>query len=422
MLKSKENLISYIAEVCDTIVLDGNKCKKLYKYANEKYDIPKGMLSDIVTKRMQMEQVSNFVLFILLESLSNIFKDDAKQVQGVDKFFTMQEAKAFRQAKYEVDKIKFPIIFKMIQVTDDQWVGNIDVKMLMKLRQAQLINYNVNAQRTMQRVIQGGKESYKISLNHKAVKEIQSSLEKNEFIPNTITLNIPAETENDFYYDADKCELVINSIEHLDVSDGFHRFIAMSQENDINAAFNYQMELRIVNWNEDKAKQFIYQEDKKTFMKKVDRESMNMNKAANIVATRLNEDVRCNIKGLISRNEGVIPFAEFAELIDYFYFKGTAKEKERTVTIQAVKELSNNFNVLTEYYTELLEHKMEWKTLLVAMFCFNYFKDKDVDPDTMCKVIMQVSNIDMSGNKKLNNKVPRKALMDEIKKYVEDVL
>jgi hypothetical protein len=90
------------------------------------------------------------------------------------------------------------------------------------------------------------------------------------------------------------------------------------------------MELRIVNFTEDKAKQFIWQEDQKTQMRKIDSKSMNMNSSANIVVTRLNENVRCNLKGLISRNEGTIPFGELAELVDYFYFKGISKEKEGT--------------------------------------------------------------------------------------------
>jgi len=421
MLKDKKTLEQYLDKQCDRIVTDNEKCKLIYAYANETYDIPKGIVSDLVSKRMPMAEASEFVLFILLDSIHNVLRDD-KDIQGVDKFYTFQEAKHYRISKYEVAKIKFPLVFKMVQVADDQWVGKITVDTLMKLRQAQLINYNVNAQRTMQRIVKGDKESYKITLNQKAVEGISKSFEENAFIPNTITLNIPMETDFDFHYDEEDCAFIIKSLEHFDVSDGFHRYIAACQTKDKNHNFDYPLELRIINFTEDKAKQFIWQEDQKTKMRKIDSNSMNMNKAANIVVTRLNENVRCNLKGLISRNESIIHFGELADLVDYFYFKGVGKEKERSVTIQAVKELTDNFNMLTEYNTEYLEHRMNYRTLLVAMFCFDYFKD-DKDETRMCEIIEKVAKeIENSDSKKFLNKAPRKSLMNEVEKIVKEVM
>ena len=358
----------------------------------------------------------------LFDSIYNVCKNNGKKdIQGVDVYYTMKEAKHYRTSKYESDNIKFPLVFKMFQVTDDQWIGKITVDMLMKLRQAQLLNYNVNAQRTLTRVVKGDKESYKITLNQKAVNEIQNSFENNEFIPNTITLNIPMETEYDFYYDESSCSLIINSLEHLDISDGFHRYISACQLRDINPDFDYPMELRILNYTEDKAKQFIYQEDKKTFMKKIDSRSMNMNRAANIVVTRVNENIRCNLKGMINRNDGLIHFGELADLVDYFYFKGITKEKERSVSMQAIKELTDNFNFLTEYDEKYLEQKMSYRTLLVVMFCFDYFNDKD--KTEMCNVIEKVSvTVENSDNKKFANKTPRKNLMSEIEEIVKGAM
>jgi hypothetical protein len=421
MLKSKQSLEQYLAELCDRIVLDNDKCKDIYNYANKTYGIPKGLVSDLVTKRMEMSEVSEFVLFILLDSICNINKN--KGLQTIDKFYTMQEAKYYRTSKYEVKKIKFPLVFKMVQIAEDQWTGKITVDMLMQLRQAQLINYNVNAQRTMQRVVRGDKESYKITLNQKAVENIQTSFENNSFIPNTITLNIPMETDFDFYYDEESCSLIIKSLEHLDVTDGYHRYIAACQTKDKNQSFDYPMELRIVNFTEDKAKQFIWQEDQKTKMRKIDSNSMNMNSAANIVVTRLNENIRCNLKGLISRNDGIIPFGEFAELVDYFYFKGIGKEKEKSTIIRAVKELTDNFNMLTEYNMEYLEHKMSYKTLLVAMFCFDYFKDDDANNSNVCEIIERAAReINNSTNKKFQNKTPRRSLMVEVEEIVKGAI
>lgn len=421
MLKDKKALEQYLDQQCDRIVVDNDKCKSIYTYANETYDIPKGIVSDLISRRMTMSEASEFMLFILLDSMHSVLKED--KIQGIDKFYTMQEAQYYRKSKYEVEKIKFPLVFKMIQVENDQWVGKIDVKTLMRLRQAQLINYNTNAQRTMSKIVKGDKEIYKITLNQKAVSEIADAYTHNTFIPNTVTLNIPIESDSEFYYDNDTNSLIIKSLDHFDITDAFHRYIAASQVSDLNNDFNYNMELRIVNFTEDKAKQFIYQEDKKTPMRKIDSNSMNMNKAANIVVTRLNENVRCNLKGLISRNEGIIHFGELAELVDYFYFKGVGKEKERSVTIKAVAELTNDFNMLTEYNTKYLEHKMNYKTLLSAMFCFDYYRNNNIDNTKMCEVIEKIAKVmENSDNKKFQNKTPRKSLMTEVEKVMKGVI
>ena len=421
MLKARQSLEQYLIDKCDKIVLDNDKCKEIYSYANQTYEIPKGLVSDLVSKRVNMSEVSEFVLFIMLDSICTAEKKD-KVMSTLNKYYTEQEVRHYKKSKYEVDKIKFPLVFKMIQVSDDQWTGKISIDMLMKLRQAQLVNYNVNAQRTMQKVVKGDRESYKITLNQKAVDSIQESFENESFISNTITLNIPMETDYNFYYDEESCSLIIKSLEHFDITDGYHRFIAACRVKDKNPKFDYPMELRIVNFTEDKAKQFIFQEDQKTKMRKIDSNSMNMNNAANIVVTRLNENIRCNLKGLISRNDGIISFGELAELVNYFYFKGVGKEREKTVILNTIKELTYNFNTLTEYNTDYLEHKMHFRTLLTAMFCFDYFREHD-DKEKMCEVIEKVSDmIKNSDNKKFQNKIPRKSLMTEVELFVKEVL
>ena len=421
MLKDKKALEQYLDVQCGKIVFDNDKCKLVYVYANETYDIPKSIISDLISKRKSMSEVSEFVLFILLDSMNNALENT--RIEGIDEFYTEQEVQYYRKSKYENSTIKFPIIFKAVEIDDSQWIGKIDIKTLMQLRAAQLINYNTNAQRTMQKVVKGDRESYKITLNHKAVREIAKGYEQNTFIPNTITLNMPVEIDPEFYYDEDSCSLVIKSLDHFDITDGYHRYIAACQVSDLNNDFNYNMELRIVNFTEDKAKNFIFQEDQKTKMRKVDSNSMNMNKSANIVVTRLNENIRCNFKGLISRNEGIISFGELAELVDYFYFKNATKEKERTISMQAVKELTDNFNMLTEYNFEYLERKMSYKTLLAAMFCFDYFKINNYDKSNICEVIEKTAEeLAKSDNKKFQNKTPRKSLMIEVEKIVKGVM
>lgn len=419
MLKSKESLGQYLGEQCDIIVLDNDICKGIYTYANETYDIPKGIIADLMSKRMGMSDASEFVLFILLDSIHNVLRD-RREILGVDHFYTMKEAKHYRLSKYEVEKIKFPLVFKMIEVENDQWIGKIDVKTLMLLRNAQLISYNENTQRTLQRIVKGDKEVYKISLNHKAVSEIKHSFEKGNFISNTITLNIPLESENDFYYNKEDSSLVIKSIESFSILDGYHRYIAMSQIFDINSEFNHSMELRLTNWDESKAKTFIWQDNKKTFMKKVDRESFNLNKEANIIVERLNNNVFCNLKGQISRNEGIVNFGEMAMLVDWFYIKNNKnKGSSNAETLRIVKELTENINLLTENNPKYLEKKWNYTILLTIMCIFSYCEENNLDKANISDLVDKVyKELVESDNAKFKNKQPRRQLIE----YVNEVI
>lgn len=419
MLKDKKTLEDYLEKQCDRIVVDNSKCKAIYVYANETYEIPKGIISDLISKRMAMSTASEFVLFILLDSMHNVLRDN-KEILGVDAFYTMQEAKFYINSKYETKKIQFPLIFKMVQIADDQWIGSVNVKTLMLLRNAQLVSYNANTQRVLQKIIKGDKETYKISLNQKAVNEIKESFKKESFISNTITLNLPLDSEADFYYDRDKCEFVINSLDAFDILDGWHRLIAMSQVWNTNENFDHPMELRITNFDEAKAKTFIWQDNKKTFMKKVDRESFNLNSDANIIVERLNNNVFCNLKGLISRNQSIVNFGEMAQLVDWFYVKNNKKKgSSNAEQLKAVKELTEDINILTESSPKYLEETWTYITLLTIMCVFNYCKENNYDKRNVAMLVEKVSKeLVESNNTKLKNKQPRKSLIE----YVNEVI
>lgn len=417
MLKDKTLLEQYLEAESMKIIINIEKYKKLYEFINKTYNVPKGLITDLVSLRKSFSEVSEFILFCLLDGLENVNEIGKSKI---DEYFTLQEIQTYRKAQYEIHTIKFPLIFKMIEVSYDQWIGSVSINQLMDLRRAQLINYNVNAQRTMQKVIRGDKEIYKIALNWKAINQIESSYENKQFIPNTLTLNIPVDTNNDFYYDNETSSLVIKSLEHFDITDGYHRYIAACQRKDKDPEFDYVMELRIVNFSEDKAKHFIFQEDQKTKMKKIDSDSLNMTKAANMVVMKLNEDYRCNLQGLISRNNGLISFGELAEVVDYFYFKDiTSKEKEKIAIIQTTKKLVDMFNCLTEYDTKYLEQPYSFKLLATIGYCFSNYPDRN--KEEVCALIEKVHNkLDSLDIKKFYTKKLRKSLVNDIGKIVKE--
>lgn len=415
MKRDRSVLEKILTDICSHVAINKDTCNDIYDYAKNKYDMPKGLTSDLVCLRMSMSEPSEFVLYCLADSLVQTLGEVLK----VEDYYTKQEINKYDKSKYKVDKIKFPLRLKMIQVTNDQWIGVIEHSLLMQLRAAQLVNYNINAQRTLTRIIRGDKETYKITLNQKAVNEIHENLKSGSFVPNTLTLNIPQDEVSDFYYDKDSMELVIKQVRHLDVTDGYHRLIADYKTTDSDPKFDFTWELRVVNFSDDKAKTFIHQEDNKTRMKKIDSNSFNMNDSANIVVTRLNENTRCNLKGLIARNEGLINFGELSELVRYFFFKEvTKRESSNLLIVSLVKYLCDCFNSLTEYDMKYIAEKYSYKQLFIVIYMFYIYRNEK--QNDMCEIIDEmVKRQDMLDNKKFYSRIPRKAMVNEIEKLYE---
>ena len=419
MVKARNEIEKYLEKEIIKIIANNEVCIGICDYVRDTYEIPRTITSDYISMRLPLQQASEFILFCLLDGIEKVTQ---KNKTEIDKFFTMQEFKTYKDSKYETSEIKFPLRLKMIQVSEDQWIGKINTKTLMEFRKAQLINYNANAQRTMQRIIKGEKEFYKITINNETVSAIKKLVKRNVYIPTPFTLNIPTESETEFYYDEDRCELVINSIDSFDISDGYHRYVTFCSihDEDKENNFDYNMEFRIINFPDDKVQQFIYQEAQQTKMRKVDTNSFNMSKAANVVVTRLNENPMCNLQGLISRNQGIIHFGYLADFVSYFYFKNTNKAKEKSVTIAAIKELTDNFNLLTEYDSVYLEEQYSFKKLAAVMCMFDYFKDKDKTRmlEIMDGVIKRTEELD---NKKFYSKTPKKSMMNDIEEIIRVV-
>jgi len=395
MIKEKKELVSYLKARCGSLVFNQEKLNTLVTEIEKENSVPTGITMDIIAGRTNMEEDNEFLLFLICNKIN---PDKVKE------FFTENEINFYQTQQYERDDFEFPLDIQCIQVAPDQWIGAANVDFLIELRKAQLINYNANAQRTMQRVVRGNREVYKISLNAKALKEIKASLAQGNFIPNTITLNMPENT--DWTYDIKKNTLTINQLSAFDISDGYHRYVAMCQLKEINPEFNYPIELRIISFPDDKVKQFIYQEDQKTKMRKVDSASMNMSSPANIVLERLNTDTMFDFKGKVLRNGGQINFGYAGNIVDYLFFKGvkTAPMNE----IVAVKDqLKNGINTFIEANPEWFDKKFDFKEILILLYGIT----QSWSPETINN---KINNKDRLDKRIFTNKIVKKSMINAI--------
>lgn len=334
-----------------------NKLSILCMDVNKKFGFPTGMVSDVVTFRVDMQDTLEVLLYAIAFSLNNnnIFETKI----NLERYFPKKEIAEFSKYKYQVSTIKFPFTFAspMIEIKpDEQYIGRTTVKELMQLRDAQIINYNANTQRTM--TLKKGKdfEYYKITLNHKAVDQIVELLKKGDFVPNTLTFNLSPET--DFTYKNGK--LTINEKTAFDILDGYHRYIAMSNLYNIDKDFDYPMEIRIMFLSEENAKQFIYQEDQRTPLAKDDAKAMNKND----VGVKICRFLKNKLSDIISQ-QGIINEPLLVKLIDLLYVKGGVSY-ERSKLVSIANEIADIINGVSDEVPEVLDSK--WSNKFTIIF------------------------------------------------------
>lgn len=196
-------------------------------------------------------------------------------------------------------------------------------------------------------------------------------------------------------------QLIIEKITKFDILDGYHRYIAISGIYNLNPLFNYNMELRIVCFQEGKAKQFVWQEDQKTKMRKVDSESFNQNSEANKVVQRLNSDTTFILAGQLSRNEGIINSAELALLIKLLWFNDRREQKAVVVkkSIQIKNSLQEKIEALVKQEPTLLEKTWSFKYLSCVVACVYRDVPNEKMSETVNKVYRENENFNMTSSR-----------------------
>ena len=156
MKGSRETLSELLTKRYEKIISNKREVRRSIDYMTD-IGFPVIEVTDVIQLRKQAQDCSDRMLYYLLKSVdSNLIGD----------YFTQKEIKEYETTKYKPARFSLPIKWNMVEVVEGtQWIGKITVKELMKLRDAQLINYNERTQRTLKRVENKDFEYYQIYLN-----------------------------------------------------------------------------------------------------------------------------------------------------------------------------------------------------------------------------------------------------------------
>lgn len=348
--------------------LNKKERQQICKDAFTQYGIPMDITADILVGRRNAKEFSPKILYGIISIIS-----PAK----IHDYFTAEEIQALSNTEIEIKEAQLPYVFKdIVQIADDQWVGRIDVKTLMDLRDRQMINYKENSQRVMRHLISGGVETLRIFVNKVAVKSIATLMKSGRYIPDDITINMPfddADGESKFRYDEKSHTLTVTQLPNnkFDILDGYHRYLGMSQVYNEDNVFDYPMEIRITNFPLSKAQQFVFQKDQKTKMKKVEADSYDQYSVANRIVSLINGDPLCYLQGRIGRGAENISSVDMAILLKRLIIPDDIKaENEGKYIISVKQDLVKKFNVLIEQKSQLADTKWTDAMLFSALYIF----------------------------------------------------
>jgi len=327
----------------------------------------------IMTRTKAGERPDIKLLYLILKYTYNEVLQRPEFKDMVDEldpkiYFTdieMQEYDAYKATNIK-DKIDFPLVFEpVIRIADDQFITKIDIKRMNKMFDSGIVGYSLEMQRNPKIKIVDGKAKKYINLNNNAVNSIEKKMEENKFIPNTLTINLVSDGTDNYEYDENNLRLIIKSGKIFN-TDGYHRNSAIFKVLRKNPNKDFTMELRITNFDVEKANQFIVQEDIRNPIDKGYIKSIDSDRPENIIIKKLNESNESELRNkittdrkLIKNNEALVLSSTLIDAIAY-NFKSKLETKKDAFDI--AKWLTIGFNeIMGSYPNEFIKNIKETK-------------------------------------------------------------
>ena len=325
-----------------TKILNKNMGRKIIEQTGEvvskKRNYLKAATHSILLKQRPLSDVSDKEIYWVIDGLNETLSENGehnlRKNFKIKDIFTNKEIQKYSKSKFEnVTETIYPISFKVLKISDDQWLSTISSKKLFELYKNQIINYNKNTQRPLKEVTKHGIKTYKINKNKQSVNAIKEDLKKGLFIPNCLTFNINMDNpSNEYYVDEENRELVLENGQ-FDLIDGFHRYSAITELLLENPDIEFNFGIWIMNFDENKSCRFIAQEDKrnkinKTYTKSLD--ALNGDNFSSRIIQVLNENNNSPFKGKLTRyNDSNINYDDIVITINDNFKCNTRMEANR---------------------------------------------------------------------------------------------
>ena len=341
MLRS-ENLYKILDKYFVQIQKNSYFKREVKNFLIEKYEYSDIEYMQYIIGAKSKDEIPDNEMYWLIDAFNNVFKANME----IKTYFSDKEIIRFSNLKADYLKAEiYPIkISPVIEIAEDQWVTKISIDLLKEFYDNQLIIYNPRTQRQLKQMRRGQDVLYTIDIVSTSVRAIEGLMNKGEFVPNALTLNLNVD-DPEVDFDIIGSELVLNSGK-FDIIDGFHRFRAAINTKIKNPDFQFNFILNIMNFTEDKACQYIEQEDKRNKISKSYLASMDKSSSTNIIIDKLNNTLDSPVRGKIERaHRGEIDKAILFSLLEFIL---KTKDMNRSQCIRTAVFIINILKIIQE--------------------------------------------------------------------------
>ena len=394
-----------------TKILNKNMGRKIIEQTGEvvskKRNYLKAATHSILLKQRPLSDVSDKEIYWVIDGLNETLSENGESNLVKDfkikDIFTNKEIQKYSKSKFEnVTETIYPISFKVLKISDDQWLSTISSKKLFELYKNQIINYNKNTQRPLKEVTKHGIKTYKINKNKQSVNAIKEDLKKGLFIPNCLTFNINMDNpSNEYYVDEENRELVLENGQ-FDLIDGFHRYSAITELLLENPDIEFNFGIWIMNFDENKSCRFIAQEDKrnkinKTYTKSLD--ALNGDNFSSRIIQVLNENNNSPFKGKLTRyNDSNINYDDVVITINDNFKCNTRMEANRLS-----ENIIKSFEILEDDNIDITN--LNSNEIIVSLVGISLLLSNEIEDKTFVSKVKTYinSNNTLNTNRKIIN-------------------
>ena len=392
-------------------ILNKNMGRKIIEQTGEvvskKRNYLKAATHSILLQQRPLSDVSDKEIYWVIDGLNETLSENGESNLVKDfkikDIFTDKEIQKYSKSKFEnVTETIYPISFKVLKISDDQWLSTISSKKLFELYKNQIINYNKNTQRPLKEVTKHGVKTYKINKNKQSVNAIKEDLKKGLFIPNCLTFNINMDNpSNEYYVDEENGELVLENGQ-FDLIDGFHRYSAITELLLENPDIEFNFGIWIMNFDENKSCRFIAQEDKrnkinKTYTKSLD--ALNGDNFSSRIIQVLNENNNSPFKGKLTRyNDSNINYDDVVITINDNFKCNTRMEANRLS-----ENIIKSFEILEDDNIDITN--LNSNEIIVSLVGISLLLSNEIEDKTFVSKVKTYinSNNTLNTNRKIIN-------------------
>jgi len=259
----------------------------------------------------------------------------------------------------EQDVLKYPVVFEDVRrVAHNIWHVIVSAEFIAQLGRSNMLNYEFKTQREPKTIETKDGIILTPSINPKSVIEITDEILKKTFKPNTLTFNIPFKDSNNFKYDENtkKWTLIDGK---MDILDGYHRYLSIIAATRIQET-GYNFELRLTNFDEDEANDFIVQEDKRNPISKEYIKSIDSSSLITQIVTRLNQSNKSELRGKIATDK--VSILKGFSLVRFDTMYKSINKLWSPRTINEANMISNHlrdfYNILVDLYPDEFKFKI----------------------------------------------------------------